>query len=144
MKSKKDFYTNQLNKIVFAFADIEFLENEIFKEIEGTEGQYFVSNKGRVVSLFNKKYRILKTYIKDNNYEDIQIKGIHYYIHRLVYSIFNPNEDISNKEIHHIDFNTLNNELYNLCPLSKKDHDKIHKIEDQFIDNLLKGFIPFV
>ncbi|WP_392447996.1 NUMOD4 domain-containing protein [Capnocytophaga canis] len=69
---------------------------EIWKEIEGFEELYLVSNKGRVKSLGNgkstnsnnRKERILKQQIKGNGYLQVKLskEGKYYYkiVHRLV------------------------------------------------------------
>ena len=99
--------------------------DEIWKDIEGYEGKYAVSNKGRVKSLervdslgrrVNEK--ILRPCKSGNGYLLIWLcKGgsrkLHY-IHRLVLSTFNPCENSHELQVNHIDENTENNNLTNL------------------------------
>ena len=88
---------------------------EIWKDIEGYEGLYQVSNMGRVKSLGNNKTRkekILKSsknnrgYLCVNLYKDGLVKN--YLIHRLVASAFidNPN---NLPQVNHKDENPKNN-----------------------------------
>ena len=90
---------------------------EIFKNIEGYDGIYQVSNLGRVKSYFkNNEGKILKPCIHTQGYEmvnlygDIKKMG---FIHRLVAKAFIPNPE--NKPIvDHIDNNGFNNIISNL------------------------------
>lgn len=97
---------------------------EIWKDIEGFEGLYQVSNLGRVKSLervlnhgHSWKEKILKPqkhtggYLFVNLCKDGEIKrGL---IHRLVASAFIPNPD-KLTEVNHIDENKCNNNIQNL------------------------------
>ncbi len=100
---------------------------EIWKDIEGYEGLYQVSNLGRVKSLeryqqnhsklqkVEEKIKII--HIKSNGYQFVQLyknnimKNLH--IHRLVAQAFIPNPD-NKPQINHIDGNKLNNNVTNL------------------------------
>ena len=97
---------------------------EIFKDIEGYEGLYQISNKGRVKSLervtssgcpIKEKIRVNST--KKNGYEFIILykdgKGKNFYIHRLVALAFIPNID-NKSQVNHIDENKSNNCVSNL------------------------------
>lgn len=94
---------------------------EIFKDIDGTGGQYQVSNLGRVKSLKHSKRNrediILKPIVdhKGYYYINIYINGKHSTprIHRLVAKAFIPN--LENKpQINHIDGDKSNNSINNL------------------------------
>lgn len=95
---------------------------EVWKDIEGYEGLYQVSNKGRVKSLGNgksnnSKERTLKLtknkdgYLKISLFKNGKIKS--YLVHRLVATTFIPNPD-NLSEINHIDENKENNCANNL------------------------------
>lgn len=73
-------------------------KNEIWKDIEGYEGIYQVSNYGRIKSLhnkFGKKELIMQTHKKRNGYNQIRLKNKgtvkDCIIHRLVAKAFVPN-----------------------------------------------------
>lgn len=93
---------------------------EEWKDIQGYEGLYQVSNYGRVKSLGNEKKRndkILKAQTKKNMYKQI---GLHkdgiekkYLIHRLVAQAFIPNPN-NYKEVNHKDENPSNNNVFNI------------------------------
>lgn len=90
---------------------------EIFKDIEGYEGLYQVSNYGRVKSLHYGKEKILRqqvnfgyccVYLRNQNKERKNCL-----VHRLVAQMFieNPN---NYKEVNHIDEDKTNNHVTNL------------------------------
>lgn len=88
---------------------------EIWKDIEGYEGLYQVSNMGRVKSV--RKNIILKNSIARNGYKRVHLyknkKGKHFQIHRLVANAFIPNPD-NLPQVNHKDENKLNNCADNL------------------------------
>ena len=93
---------------------------ESWKDIEGYEGLYQVSNKGRVKSLNyhnTKKEKILKTFIVGNGYLQVNLyknKTIKsFYVHRLVAKAYLPNQQ-NLSCVNHIDENKQNNSVENL------------------------------
>lgn len=110
--SLKSIYRAAFNK-EFCIDNIKPLPNEVFKEIKGTGGKYFISNCGRVKSL-NKYYaEILKPFENSKGYLRVNINGRKQFIHRLVAAAFLP-IDNERKIIHHKDGNKKNNKLSNL------------------------------
>lgn len=102
-------------------------DTEIWKDIEGYEGLYQVSNLGRVRRLdfdyitkngLKRRYsgRIMKIKVNDG-YEYVQItfkrKSKTFAVHQLVAKAFIPNPE-NKPYVDHIDTNTLNNRLDNL------------------------------
>ena len=78
---------------------------EIWKDVQGYEGYYQVSNLGRVKSLERKsklnrkiKERILAPREHTGGYLRVQLSRKDFYIHRLVAETFIPNPE--NKLIH--------------------------------------------
>lgn len=116
---KLTFRTFNINHIHFRVFN---LPNEQWKDIEGYEGLYMISNLGRVKSLnYNntKKEKILKSGDNGLGYKFVNLsknnKIKRYYVHRLVALAFIPNDDIENKTVvNHKDENPRNNHVENL------------------------------
>lgn len=107
---------------------------EIFKDIEGYEGKYQISNLGNVKAFYkyeNKKYKphskILKQKIKKNGYVEIGLskdnKTKYFTIHRLVAKTFIPNQE-NKPEVNHIDGNKQNNCVTNLEWVTSRENQK--------------------
>lgn len=105
---------------------------EIWKDIDGYEGIYQVSNLGRVRSLdrkvynYMKKGRVLKPRDNGHHYQYVSLSngGItdkHCYIHILVAKTFieNPNEY---EQVNHKDFDKTNNSVDNLEWVSRSQN----------------------
>lgn len=91
---------------------------EIWKNIEGFEGLYQISNYGNVKSLKYGKERILKPRKDKDGYLRVGLyingKGKDYTIHRLVALYFILNNDLFKTQINHKDENKENNNVNNL------------------------------
>jgi len=95
---------------------------EIWKDIEGYEGEYMVSNLGNVKSLprmswnghvyFYKEGKVLAPRTA-TNYSRVGLSGKDYYIHRLAAQAFIPNPN-NYPQINHKDENKRNNNIDNL------------------------------
>lgn len=114
---------------------------EIWKPIEGYDGIYEVSNKGRVRSYYNNKHGMRKKprIIKGLSglYETVALrkngKNNTQNVHRLVAQAFIPNPN-NLKEVNHIDGNKKNNIVTNLEWVSHKSnmvHASIHHLYGQ-------------
>lgn len=109
---------------------------EEWKEIDFTNGQYIISNKGRIKR--KKKFGGFKETLLNNHpkqpkikrnkpYMMISINKKTYSVHRLVAIAFIPNPE-NKREVNHIDFDTLNNNASNLEWVTAKEN-KIHSRE---------------
>lgn len=90
--------------------------NQYFKEIEGTEGFYFVNCHGDVLSLKSGAPKILKPHIQEYATVRIRVNGDKSKkkkVHRFVAKCFVPNPD-NKLLVNHIDGNKLNNKAENL------------------------------
>ncbi len=97
---------------------INDLPNEkwlVFPENEN----YSISSKGRIKN--NKTNRLL--YLDEHQkYSRVQLGKKHYYIHRLVYCVFNNDYNLDGFVIDHIDGNTRNNILENLQKITQQEN----------------------
>lgn len=106
--------------------DKNFQDEEIWKEIQGFEGEYAISNKGNVKNL--KSGRILGGGYNKHGYRFIKLKGKEYTVHRLVALAFIPNPD-NLPEVNHIDERKDNNDISNLewCTASQNQRHSAHQ-----------------
>jgi hypothetical protein len=98
---------------------------EIWKDINGFEGYYKVSNKGNVFSV--RRNKKLSTCISHKGYHEthLSLKGKRrkFKIHRLVANAFIPNpENLS--QIDHIDNDKSNNRVENLQWITNKQNNQ--------------------
>lgn len=108
---------------------------ELWKDIEGFEGLYQVSNLGNVKSL--KRNIILKPGVvayrktKESGYYIVNLKSKPFYIHRLVAEAFIPNSE-NKPQINHIDCNKRNNNVKNLEWVTREEN-----IQHAYKNNLI-------
>ena len=103
-------------------------ETEIWKDIEGYEGLYKVSNFGNVLSLRHKKPKLLKPYNNGKGYLLVDLRNNNkprktISVHRIVAQAFLPNPN-NYPVINHKDENPLNNNVNNLefCTIYYNTH----------------------
>lgn len=96
------------------------MQEEIWKDIEGYEGLYKISNYGRVKSFYGKRgksVRILKPSSAGSGYSQVHLwkdgEMSRVYIHRLVANSFIPNPE-NKPEVNHRDEDKRNNYFENL------------------------------
>lgn len=106
--------------------DKNFQDEEIWKEIQGFEGEYAISNKGNVRNI--RTGRILGGGYDSMGYKQIKLKGKKYLIHSLVALAFIPNP-YNLPYINHKNEIKDDNEVSNLewCTASYNTNYSIHK-----------------
>lgn len=118
--------------------------NEEWKDIEGYEGYYQISNHGRVKSLvgwngnqYIKREKMLNPYkhkASKNYYRSVvklkkNMKSKDMKVHRLVAEAFIPNPE-NKSEVNHIDGNPLNNHVTNLEWVTHQENIA-HSVENE-------------
>lgn len=117
---------------------------EEWRDIEGYEGYYQVSNYGQVRSLdrwrkagtggYIQKGQIIKPQISKDGYNRINLykegKCKHHNVHRLVANAFIPNPEYK-EQVNHIDGDKMNNEVWNL-EWNTPQENTIHAWENGF------------
>lgn len=104
---------------------------EEWRDIEGYDGKYQVSNYGRVRSLKYHSVRILRQGVKERGYHFVilcsnSIKK-NFHVHRLVAEEFIPNPN-GYTTVHHKDHDRGNNVVENLEWINDDEHREVHGI----------------
>ena len=93
--------------------------------IEGSNGQYEVSDEGDVAKIINGERVLLKPYENNSGYMRIKLtlngKRKAYYVHRLVCSAFHPNHN-NLPEVDHINRNRKGNWANNLRWVTREEN----------------------
>ncbi|MGE7828976.1 NUMOD4 domain-containing protein [Paenibacillus sp. NPDC093718] len=110
---------------------------EVWKDVNGYEGAYQVSDQGRVRSLDRtftylrngmevtrkKRGKVLSPSANHNGYLSVMLSGSRQYVHRLVAQAFLPNDD-KLPEVNHLNAVRGDNRLCNLEWCSRMDNVK--------------------
>lgn len=118
-------YKKVFNKKFYIDNNIN-LSGEVWKKIPNHK-DYLISNYGRIKSFKRNKVIIMKYQQTQKGYYRIQLDDKYYLLHRLLAIVFKPIENADSMDIHHIDFNSSNNDLDNLQWLTRAEHNKIHR-----------------
>ena len=113
----------------FPLDNIENLEGEVWKPINGYDEKYYISNYGRVKSYKYKEAQLLKTSLNSSGYPRVALckngKRKNYLVHRLVAIAFINNDDPLNKTtVDHINMIKTDARYNNLRWLSLSDNIK--------------------
>ena len=119
--------------------NIENLEDEVWQEIENTNGVYYVSNLGRVKSYAAKEAKLLKATKNVKGYHRLDIiqegQRATKLVHRLVAAAFLLPPKSIDMQLHHKDFDKDNNAAANLEWLTLQQHTKKHIEQREKIKN---------
>lgn len=120
---------------------------ELWKDIEGFEGYYQISNKGNVRSVnrfdgvHDRQGSQIRQNLKHNGYLQVGLrkhgKRKWFGVHRLVAIHFIENPD-NKPQVNHIDGNKLNNTVENLEWVTGRENQR-HAIKMGLRDNMPKG-----
>jgi len=128
-------------EIYYKNVDDLFLEGEIFKDISEYNGDYQVSNLGRIKSF--KKWRGTDIRILSQNEDSHGYLQINLYkngrkkpkrVHHVLFETFNNYKLKKDEVIHHIDKNPLNNDLNNFQLMADSDHKSFHNSGENHYD----------
>lgn len=97
---------------------IDNFNKEQWRDIDGYDGMYQVSDLGRVRSRKSGEWKVLRSGKGGNGYLTVQLwrngQGKTIYVHRLVANAFIPNSDETKTLINHVDECKQNNRVSNL------------------------------
>lgn len=112
------------------------IQGELWREIKGTDGQYFISSEGRVKSVKGYYAILMKEWYNESGYCKISLKVNNYnynkFIHILVADAFPEicgKQESIEYQVHHINKNKKDNRAKNLKYLSREEHLKEHNKE---------------
>ena len=112
------------------------LPNDVIIKSLDNKGVYWITNNGDVISLYNNEMRYLQTFDNGRGYYYVNIGRRKMYIHRLLAFAFTNNEEYKKHkrryDVHHLDYNSKNNSLSNLCIIEKSRHRKLHDLKRKF------------
>lgn len=103
------------------------LDGEEWKEIQGYNGKYYISNLARIKSFQHKQPHILQPMPNSKDYYRVALwknnRRYFVFVHRLVAEYFVPNDDPLHKTtVDHIDGNKHRNDYKNLQWMSLSDN----------------------
>lgn len=127
--------------LLLSFCWFESEPGEVWKEIP-IYTDYYISNHGRVLSLKDNGYKLLKIQGSTKGYGIVDLslpkskqsktkdKPKHMRVHQLVANAFLPNPE-NKPHIHHKDHNRRNNRVENLMWVTTAEHAQIHQQDRQ-------------
>ena len=144
MQNLNNRIEKRVSSLILFLCSNLLVPDEVWREIPGYDGDYFASDKGRILSLCRNEPRILKPFICSNDgnrtgYYYVEIRGQKQRVHRLVALAFLENPE-DKPIVHHIDGNPLNNTLKNLAYATyaenAQEYQKIKKKQQEQVENL--------
>lgn len=144
MQNLNNRIEKRVSSLILFLCSNLLVPDEVWREIPGYDGDYFASDKGRILSLCRNKPRILKPFICSNEgnrtgYYYVEIRGQKQRVHRLVALAFLENPE-DKPVVHHIDGNPLNNTLENLAYATyaenAQDYQKMKKKQQEQAESL--------
>ena len=134
---KEGNHSKKLHRLIYEdYHNITLLQNAAVHHIDGDKLNNDISNLEIIGTSESHKYtKFGLAKINDKGYYVItsQKEGNNgKYLHRLIFEDFYQIKLLEDTVIHHEDGNPLNNEIWNLVPMTRAEHNTIHKTGEKF------------
>ena len=97
-----------------------------------SQGRYWLTSDGRLMSVCREQVRYKQFTDNGSGYYYVDINNVRKYLHRLLAISFNQSQEkkkiLNNCVVHHLDRDKNNNQLSNLCIMTRQKHQAIHNI----------------
>ena len=129
-----------MREILIGDVKVRLCENT--KSKYGYDVWYYADNDWKPCWMHRRAKDDYVVFYLGSSYEAKFKKARKYYLHRLVYAVYEGRPVLSDGKsviIHHIDGDKGNNKIRNLVSMSRAEHTRYHKLQVAWIRELVEG-----